>query len=86
MWAAEFIEVVLSRVVLLGETVSIKIVREAELPSDFEIVDFELVYCTRTIYHRWACWSSGLSQKSKIFHAARRGSGERKRAQRKNSP
>ena len=47
--AAELIEVVLSRVVLLGETVSIKIAREAGLPSDFEIVDCGIVYCTSTV-------------------------------------
>ena len=32
-----------------GIPVSIKIAREAELPSDFEFVDCEIVYCTSTV-------------------------------------
>jgi len=28
---------------------SMKIAREAELPSDFEFVDCEIVYCTSTV-------------------------------------
>jgi len=48
--------------------VSIKIAREAELPSDFTFVDCGIVYCTSTVYHRRVGLSSGLSQESKIFY------------------